>query len=209
MTRQPVDFKRTYDAVAGEYARVFYDELDRKPFDRDLLDRYADAVRGKGLVADIGCGPAQIARYLHHRGVEVCGIDLSPEMVRVARRLNPFPVEEGDMLALGHPDGHFAGIACFYAIIHLARGQVSAALREFHRVLKPGGKLLLSFHGGEGDVYNEEFLGEAVPVQATLFTPDEIAGRLAEAGFAVESVQDRPPYEFEYQSQRVYILATR
>jgi SAM-dependent methyltransferase len=207
MSRQPVDFKRAYDTVAEDYARTFFDELDRKPFDRALLDRYADLMRGKGLVADVGCGPAQIARYLHDRGVEVCGIDLSPETVRVARGLNPFPVDEGDMLALGHPAGCFAGIVSFYAVIHLGRGQVVQALREFRRVLQPGGRLLLAVHGGEGDVYQDEFLGHAVPIQATLFTVAEIAERLLEAGLGVESIQNRPPYAFEHPTERIYLTA--
>ena len=46
-------------------------------------------MRGAGLVCDMGTGPGHIARYLYTQGAEVCGIDLSPEMVAQARRLNP------------------------------------------------------------------------------------------------------------------------
>ena len=49
--------------------------------DRQLLDRFADSVRGAGVVCDLGCGPGQVARYLQERGLPVCGVDLSLGMI--------------------------------------------------------------------------------------------------------------------------------
>ncbi len=67
----PTDSTRdSYDRVADEYARRIFDELDHKPFDREILDGFADAVRGLGPVCDLGCGPGQVARYLRARGVD-------------------------------------------------------------------------------------------------------------------------------------------
>jgi SAM-dependent methyltransferase len=50
------------------------------------LESFADDVRGAGAVCDLGCGPGHVGRYLHDRGVEVRGVDLSPRMVEEARR---------------------------------------------------------------------------------------------------------------------------
>ena len=53
------------------------------------------------MACDMGCGPGHVARYLHERGVPVCGVDLSPELVKLARRLTPdIPFEQGDMRAI-------------------------------------------------------------------------------------------------------------
>ncbi|MBM3218880.1 MAG: hypothetical protein FJZ38_09390 [Candidatus Rokubacteria bacterium] len=60
----------SYDAIADEYAQQYFDELDGKPFDRAWLDRFAESVKGRGRVCDLGCGPGQIARYLAARGVD-------------------------------------------------------------------------------------------------------------------------------------------
>ncbi len=99
------ELRASYDQVAETYADTFFDELDRKLFDRELLDAYAERTQDRGLVLDIGCGPGHIARYLHERGVEVAGVDLSPEMVEVARRLNPgLRFDVGDMGALDVED---------------------------------------------------------------------------------------------------------
>jgi ubiquinone/menaquinone biosynthesis C-methylase UbiE len=114
---------------------------------------------------------------------------------------------QGDMRALPFADGALPGIVSFYAIIHLPRAEAVVALREFARVLQPGGELLLAFHGGEGELHNEEWFGESVNVTATLFQPDEMAGYARDAGLAVRELRQRPPYPFEYQSQRVYLLA--
>ena len=91
-----------YDRLAREYARHVSGELDYKPLDRQLLDRFSDQVRGKGKVCDLGCGPGHVARYLHQQGVPVFGLDLSPGMVNEARGLNPdIQFSEANMLALG------------------------------------------------------------------------------------------------------------
>jgi len=191
----------SYDRVAERYAEHFFTELDRKPFDRDLLDRYAETVRGYGRVCDLGCGPGHVARYLHARGVEVLGLDISPRVVDVARQLNPgIPFEQGDMRALDLFDSSLAGVVAFYSIIHLARSVVPRALDEMIRVLR---------HGGEGELHADEFLGQTVSIDASLFQPAEMKALLEGAGFRVEEVLSREPYSFEFQSQRVYIWASR
>ncbi|HEX8035822.1 MAG TPA: class I SAM-dependent methyltransferase [Ktedonobacterales bacterium] len=200
----------SYDRIAFQYAEALFDELSRKPFDRLLLDAFAARTRVHGEVWDIGCGPGHVGRYLHERGVSVCGLDLSERMIACARELNPvMPFRQGSMLALDTPADSLAGIVCFYAIIHLRRNEAVSALSEFWRTLQPGSPVLLAFHGGAGELHSIEMLGEPVDVTATLFEGDEMAGYASDAGFIDVDIQERPPYEFEYQSRRVYLLARK
>lgn len=202
------DLAVSYDGAAGRYAEKFFHELERKPFDRALLDRFANSVRDRGPVCDVGCGPGHIARYLDGCGVDVFGIDISPRMIEVAARLNPnISFRQADMLALGLPDRTLAGVIAFYSLIHISRDSVADALEDWHRVLNPQGILLLSFHAGEGELHADEFLGIPVSIDATLFQPDEITEYVRQAGFTVDAVVTREPYDFEFQSTRTYISA--
>jgi|SRR5215469_2719486 len=209
---KPTNIRKSYDAVARTYADEIYGELKRKPFDRELLDRFAALVRGHGRTCDIGCGPAQIARYLKDRNVDAFGLDLSAGMLREARRLNPdLAFLESSMLALGLASESVYAIAAFYSIIHIPRRQVVSALVEMRRVLKRGGHLLLTFHLGSEDSYHEELLGHAVSLDLALFTTAEMSGYLREAGFRIEEVLERDAYapEVEYQSRRGYLWASK
>src|SRR3982751_2806760 len=95
------ELQNSYDRVAEDYAEQFRDEMDDKPFDRKMLDWLAEKVADLGIICDMGCGPGQIARYLHCLGAKVCGIDLSPALVEQAQMLNPeIPFQKGDMLLL-------------------------------------------------------------------------------------------------------------
>ncbi|MGZ5003472.1 MAG: class I SAM-dependent methyltransferase [Chthoniobacterales bacterium] len=205
------DIQQSYDAIAEEYVRNIYDELQHKPLDRELLNRFADAVRDAGLVCDIGTGPGHVARYLHDRAVQVCGIDLSPKMVAQARRLNPgIDFREGDMFALDVPNETFGGMTAFYAIVNLPRASVVRALRELHRVLKPNGLLLLAFHLGDETLRKEEMWGIPVALDFVLFGRDEMVEYLREAGFDIREVIERDPYpDVEHPSRRAYIFARK
>jgi len=199
----------SYDEVAEEYVRRIAGELEHKPFDRELLDRYAAMFDANDTVCDMGCGPAHVARYLHERGVQVIGIDLSAEMVQQARRLNPeLDIHQGDMLSLDVPDESWAGIVTFYSMIHIPRASVTRALSELGRCLRPDGRLLMSFHIGDEVMHLEELWGHPVKMDFIFFRTDEMLGYLGEAGFDVEETLERDPYpDVEYPSRRSYILA--
>lgn len=203
----------SYDLVAEEYASHFRDEMNKKPFDRKMLDWLSEKVNASsGVICDLGCGPGQIAGYLHSRGVDVCGIDLSSEMVRQAQRLNPdIPFHQGDMLALSAvTDDFYGGIAAFYSIIHIPRPSVMDALLEIKRVLRHRGALLLTFHIGQETVHRDEFLGQEVSLDFHFFETEEMKDYLKAAGFELEEVIERDPYpDVEYPSRRAYIFARK
>jgi SAM-dependent methyltransferase len=204
--------RESYDRLADEYARRIFEELQQKPFDRALLDRFAAEVTDIGEVCDMGCGPGHVARYLHEAGASVFGLDLSPRMIEQARRLNPdISFREGNMLALDLQDATLAGIAAFYAIVNIPKESLPLVFREMRRVLRPGGLLLLAFHTGDEKLHEDELWGRQISMDFFLLQPAEIRNQLETAGFTVLEIIERGPYspEVEYQSRRAYIFARK
>ena len=206
----PADSTReSYDAIAAAYAEHLASELAGKPFDRHLLNRFAEGVKGRGLTLDLGCGPGHVAGYLREQGAEVLGIDLSPEMVREAGRLNPgIEFRVGDMRALDLPDASLAGVVAFYSLIHLEDPEIAPALREIRRVLATGGLALFAFHIGEETIHRDELWGHPISLDFRFFQPTWISEQLQKAGLRILESTEREPYpEVEYPSRRCYLLA--
>jgi ubiquinone/menaquinone biosynthesis C-methylase UbiE len=210
-SKQRALVQTSYDRLAVEYAGHITDELSGKPLDRQLLDRFADEVRGTGPACDLGCGPGHVARYLHDRGLEIQGIDLSPGMLEQARRLHPsIEFHLGDLFALDVVDGTFSGVVAFYSIVHIAADVLPSAFREMRRILRPGGRLLVAFHIGDDVVHPRELWGVPVALDWVFFQTDAVVRSLTSAGLIVTDVVEREPYEgVEHASQRAYVFATR
>jgi len=199
-----------WGTVAPAYVQALFHELDHKPFDRERLDGFATAVLSGTTTIDIGCGPGHVGLYLSERGVTVLGLDLSPPMIAEARRIQPdaqFAV--GNVLVLEMPDETFGGALAMYSLINLVREDLPVAMREIFRVLKPGSPFLMSVHRGEDRLVAEQIFDQPVRMVVTLFEPDEVRAAAARAGFVIDAVEVRGPYETEFQHERVYLRAHR
>lgn len=206
------EFQTSYDRVAENYAEQFRDELTKKSFDRQMLDCLIEKVGTHETICDLGCGPGQIARYLSERGANVCGIDLSPEMIKQARRLNPeISFRPGNMLDLSEiADASFGGVTAFYSIIHVPRESVVDALREIKRVLRRRGTLLLTFHIGRETRHLDEWFGKKISLDFYFFETEEMKRDLETIGFEIEEVLEREPIaEVEVQTRRAYVFARK
>src|SRR5665213_374770 len=196
----------SYDAVANQYEATFLDELDGKPQDQAMLRDFIEATTDP--IADLGCGPGQIGRFVRNHGRTVVGVDISAEMAKLAgRRLDAAVVS--DIRRLPFVGASLGGVVAFYSLIHLRRDELDVALSEIHRVLRPGSRLLLSAHEGHGLVEQEEFLGHAVPFVATLFSLEELMTATRRSGLHLTMSRRREPLEAEHQTGRLYIAAER
>lgn len=81
--------RRSYDAVAADYAERLGDELAHKPFDCARLRDLATHVGRRGEIGDVGCGPGHVTAFLAAQGANVVGLDLSPAMIEQARARHP------------------------------------------------------------------------------------------------------------------------
>lgn len=211
MTSRIDQTREVYDEVATEYATRISDELSGKPLDRALLDVFAKRMCLDGRVCDVGCGPGQVTRYLHDRGVNVSGVDLSPAMVSEAGRRNPdIDFRIGDLKCLDREPTDLAGIVAFYSLIHLPREAVSGTIRHLADHLRPSGLLFLAFHIGAGELHIDDWWGHAVSLDFTFFEVAEMRGYLEQAGLTLEWVVEREAYEgVEHPTRRAYMLARR
>jgi SAM-dependent methyltransferase len=201
--------RSNYDALAGAYAREISGELDHRPLEQKLLQKFAAAC--DGLICDLGCGPGHVTEYLSRFNANVIGLDLSSGILKEARgRHSEIIFLQGNMLDLPFAAAKLAGIIAFYSIIHFDNTQVARAFAEMFRVLKPGGFVLLGVHVGREVVHVDELWGIPVDFDAAFFDLHELVGNLEIHGFRViETVQREPLPEVEYQSMRGYLWARR
>lgn len=201
-----------YDAAAATYAQLFRDSLRDSPLDRAILGAFAELVRasGDGRVADLGCGPGHVTAHLAELGLAAFGVDASPAMVELARQAYPaLRFDVGAMAALTIPDGALDGALSRWSIIHTPPPEVPAILAEFHRVLAPGGHLLICFSASEDPSHPTQIFDHTV-APAYRWWPDHLAGMLREAGLAEVARMVREPEPTDRrQFQSVQLLARK
>lgn len=210
------EVRRAYDSVARAYDREYGDELSSKPLDRALLEGFIELV-GTGPIADLGCGPGHVTRFLAEPNEDVIGIDLSPGMLEVARERGPaIRFAAGSMLRLPVVDGAWCGAIALFSIIHFAPDERATACREFARTVRSGGWLLVAFHIDSPDFavgavnHATTWFGEAVSIDGFFLEPDAVVNDIEAAGFTVMSTTVRRAMSNgEYVSRRCYVIAQR
>lgn len=185
------DTRSSYDIDASGYVEKVRGLLGERPYLRASLALFAELVHaaGGGPVADVGCGPGYVTDHLHGLGVDAFGIDISPEMIAIARRDYPdLRFEVGTMTDLDLADDSVAGLLAFWSVIHVPDHAMPGVFEQFRRVLRPGGPLLVGFHVGDETRHTSDgYTGRPINVDSHHRPPSKITGWLRDAGFTIEA----------------------
>ncbi len=127
-----------FDEIARDYDRM--NHLMTAGLDRCWRKRAVQGLHGK--VLDVACGTGDMAVELLRQGCSVTGVDLSKEMMAIAKRKAPqaeYRLADVERLPFG--DASFDAVTCAFGVrnfVHLEQG-----LSEMLRVLKPGGRMVI------------------------------------------------------------------
>ncbi|TCO36915.1 methyltransferase family protein [Kribbella antiqua] len=202
------DIQGSYATVAADYHELLKDNLQENPYDRAALDLFASLVP-EGPVGDLGCGPGRITAYLASLGLDAFGIDLSPEMVGLARATYPsLRFEVGTLFDLDLEDTELAGALAWYSLVHTPPEDLPAVFAELSRVIAAGGYLLHAFKVGSGIHHLDHAYGHEVDLDVYWYDPADITDLLTEAGFAQVAMLTHAPLEHEKQPQ-AYVLVRK
>lgn len=164
----------------------------------------------QGDAEDLGCGPGHITAYLDELGLSAFGVDASSTMIELARQAYPgLKFDVGSMSALDITDGELGGVLSRWSIIHTPPEELPAILTEFHRVLAPGGHLLLGFSANDDPSHPTQVFDHSV-APAYRWWPDHLAALLRKSGLDEVARMVREPQPTDRrQFQEIHLLARK
>jgi len=149
---------QTYEELAEDYYKTHFDIDEIK----NIADFFIQNLKGQKIL-DIGCGPGRDAKYFSEHGLEVTGIDLTSNFVKLASQNVPnAKFIKMDMRNLDFPKNTFDGIWVCASFLHIPKSEVKNTLLGFRRILKPNGLLYISVKQGTGEKFieKEEYRGK-------------------------------------------------
>jgi SAM-dependent methyltransferase len=176
----------TYDATAAEYAQRFQADA-LQPY----IARFHEFLPpGTPRVLDAGCGHGRDCAAFERLNIDVVGVDLSQGLLRQARNVTTASLVLADLRTLPFTGGSFDGVWSCASLVHLDPQGLEQALREFHRVLQPGGALFVSIRAGVGEEWRNE--GAKGRRHFHLYTEADLNRLLRAGGFTVKSLTTEP-----------------
>jgi SAM-dependent methyltransferase len=199
---------KVYDAIAQKYSSQYDDDLSDNP----RIDKFSSYLPDKSFVIDIGCGTGAVTKYIYSKGIEVIGMDLSEEMIKIAKANHPqieFKVE--DIRTLTYPENTFNGIWAGHCLFHLSREDFILSLDKFSEMLKKDGVFGFVMNEGEGYIELPEPLDDNLAIPLTLYSVNELTELLEKAGFKVEEIIKKEPIiNSEVRPyQKIFFIATK
>lgn len=186
-----VDFRRAvrdgYDDLADAYAER---RSEGDAAGLALLDDLLDGLDTGARLLDVGCGGGDpfLARVAATDGVDVVGFDVSHEQVR--RAAAHAPSVQGDMTSLPFTDASFDALTAFYSVIHVPKETHADVYREFHRILRAEGSLLVTSGSAAWEGENPDWLDSGTEMRWSFPGPETTRRHLSDAGFDVERVDE-------------------
>ena len=137
-----------------------------------------------GRILDVGCGSGELLALFKAKGYEVYGVEVLPELARLARERFGLEVRQGDFLASGYPADYFDLVIFYHVLEHLPEPDLGLA--EAKRVLKKGVFLLLqvpNIASYQFRIFKQRWFALELPRHLYHFSPTTLELLLKNTGF--------------------------
>ncbi len=186
--------RKVYDFSAAHFASAVGTTVTaafERPIDRAILSSLVEDLVAvdQARVLDIGCGVGRITAYLHERGLDVRGVDLSPEMIATARSAHPhLAFDVAPLTELPVETESLGAAVLWYSIIHTPPAALFEVWAELARVLSRNGRVLLGFQAGDNEeVQRENAYGSSATMTWYRHNIDDVVQSVEQAGFATQA----------------------
>jgi len=178
-----MDIFKTVEKSYDKMGETYHNFRDNEKFNNEL-EKFAELLPSLGTVLDAGCGVGQpVSQFLERKGFKVTGVDISKRMIELAKENVPGGTFlQQNILTLDFPDNTFDGLICVYTLWHIPRENHSQIIRNFHRMLKDDGILVLNTGVNESEGMSQ-FFGE--PMLWSTNDPKKTLTFIRDSGFDV------------------------
>ena len=195
----------TYNKIAQEYDKEFGNDYSDTPY----VDKFLNYLEGK-KVLDIGCGVGNLTKYIMDKGFNVEGIDLSKEMLNIAKqKYSDIKFYEMNMKEITLRK-KYDGIMLAYSLFHLTKKEVIEVLPKYYDLLNSKGKILLILQYGQGERIVDEPLKEGLKIFINYYSQDEIIEILKNNSFKILYTDlKKSESEFELGNDKLVIICQK
>lgn len=181
------DIRHAYDEVAEAYASV----RSEGGQDMEILAEFLEPLSSEARILDAGCGQGRPVLRRLDKAATAVGLDFSRRQLQLARENVPgAALVQGDLTHLPVADGVFDAVTAYHTLIHVPLDAHQTVLNEFARVLRPGGRVLLTESPGEWTGANPDWLDTGVEMQWSMAGAETTREHLRDAGFTVTDEWD-------------------
>lgn len=198
---------KVYDKIAKRYTRSFFEDFSDKKF----IDQFLELLPKKAKILDVGCGPGNFTKYFLAKGYSTEGIDLSKEMIKIAKQKVPKAIFKiMDLRKLRYPAKSFDGLFVAYSLIHIPEGDIISTLKGFNKTLKSNGLLFLAVQKGKGERFVAEPLKKGEKIFIRFFSEKELNRNLQKANFlVVKTALRKTNVKEELGTQKLFVIARK
>ena len=207
----PGDEHYWYDYWKARLTPNYYTSAEANDLTSDQLGTILlQAMSPRGLHLEAGCGAGYWVAALRHYGFMIEGIEYARELVELVHSANPqLPVRQGNVLHIDSPGNHYDTYLSIGVVEHRVEGP-EPFLSEAYRVLKPGGKILISvpFFGPSRMLKSRLSMYDRKPPNLPFFqygfSSKEFTSYLQKAGFSIEMVKALYPHRLLLEEMSFY-----
>jgi ubiquinone/menaquinone biosynthesis C-methylase UbiE len=184
-----------YETNAEEYFRATYSQ-SLWP----LWEKLGARLEPGSSILDLGCGSGRDARYFASQDFQVIGIDISFNLLKLAKQFSHQPFAQADFFSLPFRESSFDAVWAIGSLLHAPRQLLPFVLAEVHRVLKPGGIFLASIKKGGS---------EAVDARGRYFAYYQLSEWqhiLAENGYGEVEVEEMSEFRKNASGEEIEIV---